>query len=250
MAGHSRWANIKHKKGAADARRSKVWTKLIREVMVAAKLGGGDPNDNPRLRLAIDKAKAQQISRDTIERGIKKGTGELAGESYEEATYEGYGPGGVALMVECLTSNKVRTVAEVRHAFSKAGGHMGESGSVAWGFAKKGTITIDAVTLSEEKLFELAIEAGAEDIQKEGDVFTVLTAFADFASVKDKLEKSGFPIKDASFALLPKTTVRVESAEDARKILHLIETLEDDDDVQNVWANFDMDENLMQKLGA
>lgn len=249
MAGHSRWANIKHKKGAADARRSRVWTKLIREIMVAARLGGGHAADNPRLRLGIDKAKAQQVPRDTIERAIKKGTGELEGESYEEITYEGYGPCGVAVMVECLTSNKVRTVAEVRHAFSKSGGNMGESGSVAWGFEKKGLITIDAEKITEEALFDQAIEAGAEDIQKEGDAFIITTSFADFTSVKDKLEKIPLPIREANLALIPKTTVKVENEDDVHKILTLMEVLEEDDDVQNVWANFDMDEKLLEKIG-
>lgn len=248
MAGHSRWANIKHKKGAADARRSKVWTKLVREITVAARLGGGDPGANPRLRLAMDKARLQQVPRDTIDRGIKKGTGELEGETYEEITYEGYGPCGVAVIVECMTSNKVRTVAEVRHAFSKSGGAMGESGSVAWGFDRKGTITVDASTTSEEALFEKAIDAGAEDIRNDGDVFTVLTTFEDFAGVSEKLAKSGVTIKESGFAFIPKNTVRIENEDDARKIITLIETLEDDDDVQNVWPNFDIDDELLQKL--
>lgn len=253
MSGHSKWSTIKRKKGTADAKRSKIFTKLIKEITVAARIGGGDPGGNPRLRLAIDKARAQSLPRDTMERAIKKGTGELVGHHYEEVTYEGYGAAGVAVMVDCLTDNKIRTIADIRHIFTKNHGHTGESGSVSWGFERKGTIIVDAKTISEEALFEKAIEAGAEDLKRDGDElavhdFTILTAYEDFLHVKDGLEKAGVAIKESTIARVPKTTVKIDDSHAARQILDLMETLEDHDDVQSVWANFDIDEKILAEL--
>lgn len=248
MSGHSKWSTIKRHKGAVDAKRSKIFTKLIREITVAAKMGGSGVDGNPRLRLAVDKAKAQSMPKDSIERAIKKGAGELEGVNYEEITYEGYGPAGVAVLVDCMTDNKVRTVAEVRNAFSKLGGNMGEGGSVAWMFEKKGVLYVAAEGVSEESLFEKAIEAGAEDIRQEGDQFIITTAFTDFNSVKDKLEKQSVTSKESGFEMVPKNTTPIATAEDAQKILNLIEALEDNDDVQNVWANFDIADNVMELL--
>jgi YebC/PmpR family DNA-binding regulatory protein len=248
MAGHSKWANIKHRKGAADAKRAKVFSKFIKELTIAARMGGSDPDANPRLRLAIDRAKGQSMPKDNIERAIKKGAGELEGAAYEEISYEGYGQAGVALVVDCTTDNKNRTVAEIRHTFSRKGGNLGESGSVAWMFEKKGVITIEADTISEEELFEKAIEAGAEDLANEGDFFTITTSFEGFHGVNDALQKQELKIKDAEIQMVPKNTVKVEDAETAGKVLNLIEALEDNDDVQNVWANFDIDDAVMEKL--
>lgn len=248
MAGHSKWANIKHKKGAADAKRSKVFTKLIKEITVAARLGGPDQAANPRLRLAVDKAKAQSMQKDSIERAIKKGAGIDQSENYEEITYEGYAPGGVAILVDCLTDNKVRTVAEIRNIFSKKGGNLGEGGSVAWMFEKKGVIPIDAASTSEDALMEQALNAGAEDVRNEGEFFEVITAFGDFIAVKEALETSGLTLKEPEVMMLPKNTVPVANADDADKILKLIDALEDSDDVQNVWANFDIDDAVMAQL--
>lgn len=251
MSGHSKWSTIKRHKGAVDAKRSKIFTKLIREITVAAKLGGSGVDGNPRLRMAVDKAKAQSMPKDSIERAIKKGAGELEGVHYEEITYEGYGPAGVAILIDCMTDNKVRAVAEVRNTFSKHGGHMGESHSVAWMFERKGVLYVDAAGVSEDSLFEKAIEAGAEDIRKEGqtaqgDLFIVTTAFADFTSVKDQLEKQNVVIKESGLEMVPKNTTSIAKATDAQKVLGLIEALEDNDDVQNVWANFDIPEEMME----
>lgn len=248
MSGHSKWSTIKRHKGAVDAKRSKIFTKLIREITVAAKLGGSGIDGNPRLRLAVDKAKAQSMPKDSIERAIKKGAGELEGTHYEEITYEGYGPVGVAILVDCMTDNKVRAVAEVRNAFSKHGGHMGESHSVAWMFEKKGILYVAAAGVSEDSLFEKAIEAGAEDIRHDTDQFIVTTGFTDFMSVKDKLEKQGVMIKESGLEMVPKNMVSIATAQDAQKVLGLIEALEDNDDVQNVWANFDISEEMMGTL--
>jgi YebC/PmpR family DNA-binding regulatory protein len=250
MAGHSKWANIKHKKGAADAKRGRVFTKLIKEITVAARIGGSQVDGNPRLRLAVDKARAQSVPKDNIERAIKKGLGELGGVSIEEVAYEGYGPAGVALLVDGATDNKTRTVAEIRNIFAKKGGNMGETGSVSWMFEKKGVIRIDANSISEESLFEKALEVGADDIKREDDVFLVTTSFEDFHTVQAALAKLGLAIKEAGVEMLPKNTIRIESEEQAQKLFSLIEALEDNDDVQNVWANFDIDEAILEKLAG
>lgn len=250
MAGHSKWANIKHKKGAADAKRSKIFTKIIKELTVAARIGGGDASANPRLRLAIEKAKANSMPKDNLERAIKRGTGETEGVNYEEISYEGYGVGGVAVFVECLTDNKTRTVAEVRTIFSKNGGNLGESGSVAWMFERKGQIILGETSSSEEEIFEKAIEAGADDVSQEDGRFVIITSFEDFVSVKTHLEKNSFPIEKAEVIMKPKNTIKIESSDDAIRIFKLIDALEDNDDVQNVWSNFDIDEDIMNSLGS
>jgi YebC/PmpR family DNA-binding regulatory protein len=249
MSGHSKWSTIKRKKGAIDAKRSKMFTKYIKEITVAARMGGPDLGANPRLRLAVDTAKSQSMQRDTIERAIKKGAGLEQSENYEEITYEGYAPGGVAILVDCLTDNKVRTVSEVRSIFGKRGGNMGESGSVAWMFEKKGSIQVDATSTTEDALMEKALNAGADDIQRDGDVFEVVTSFVDFLTVKDALEKAGVAIKEAKVVMTPKMSVPVTTVEDADKVLKLIDALEDSDDVQNVWANFDIEESILDKIG-
>lgn len=244
MAGHSKWKQIKHYKAATDAKRGALFTKLIREITVAAKFGGGDPGANARLRTAIDAAKAKSMPKDNIERAIKKGTGELEGESYSELTYEGYGPGGVAIIVETLTDNPTRTVAEVRHKFSKLGGNLGATGSVAFLFDRKGQIYIDAAGLDEDKAMEIVLEAGAEDLVHEDEAYVVTTDPASFHAVRSALEEQKLKIEEAELAMVPKTTVRVEGA-DAQAVVKLVEALEDLDDVQKVWANFDVDESAL-----
>lgn len=249
MAGHSKWANIKHKKGAADAKRGKVFTKLIKEITVAARLGGGAIDGNARLRLAVDKARAQSVPKDTIDRAIKKGTGELGGDMIEEVTYEGYGPGGVAILIDCTTDNKTRTVAEIRMIFSKNGGNMGETGSVAWMFEKRGVLRVDATQVKEDELFETALDAGADDLKSEDDTLLVLTSFEDFHKVQENLTSKNIPIRSAEIEMLPKNTIAIEDEEQARTVLTLVELFEDNDDVQNVWANFDIDDALLERLG-
>jgi YebC/PmpR family DNA-binding regulatory protein len=244
MAGHSKWKQIKHYKAATDAKRGALFTKLIREITVAAKFGGGDPGANARLRTAIDAAKAKSMPKENIERAIKKGTGELEGESYSELTYEGYGPGGVAIIVETLTDNPTRTVAEVRHKFSKLGGNLGATNSVAWMFDRKGQIYVDATGLDEDKAMELALEAGAEDLVHEDEAYIVTTDPAQFHLVRSALEEKGLKIEEAELAMVPRNTVRVEGA-DAQAVVRLVEALEDLDDVQKVWANFDVDESAL-----
>ncbi len=244
MAGHSKWANIRHKKAAQDAKRGKIFTKLAREITVAAREGGGDPEKNPRLRAAIEKARKFNMPKENIERAIKRGTGEIAGESYEEVTYEGYGPGGVAIIVKCLTDNRNRTAAEVRHAFSKHGGNLGTSGCVSWMFERKGVISIPAENYDEDTVMMAAIEAGAEDVVREDNKFIVYTNPSDLESVKEGIISSGIEIEEAKLDLIPNTTTRVEG-ETALKVLKLLETLEDLDDVQEVYSNFDMPEEVM-----
>ncbi|MBU0504440.1 MAG: YebC/PmpR family DNA-binding transcriptional regulator [bacterium] len=248
MAGHSKWANIKHKKGAADAKRAKIFSKIIKEVTVAARLGGGDISANPRLRLAVDKAKSQSMPKDNIERAIKKGTGDLEGTRYDEISYEGYGPAGVALLVECMTDNKNRIVAEIRYSFTRKGGSMAETGAVSWMFEKKGVLRIDASTTTEDDLFDKALEAGADDITKEDDLFIVTTSLNDFHNVSDALRKTNISITEEGIEMIPKNTVKIEDLETAEKVLSLVDTLEDNDDVQNVWANFDIDDSLLEKI--
>ena len=246
MSGHSKWSTIKHKKGAADAKRAKVFTKLIKEVTVAAKTGGsGDIESNARLRKAVNDAKAQNMPNDTIDRAIKRGTGELEGVNYEEITYEGYGVGGVAMLVETMTDNRNRTVAELRHIFSKNGGNLGESGSVAWMFDKKGYIVVDKKLKSEDELFEIAIEAGAEDLQDEGEVYEIYTAPENFEAVHDAIKAAGIEPQAAEISLIPQNSIRLEGA-DAQQMLKLYEAIDDNEDVQKVYANFDIDESEME----
>ena len=246
MAGHSKWKQIKHYKAAADAKRGAIFTKLLREITVAAKAGGGDPDGNPRLRTAIDNAKAQSCPKENIERAIKKGTGELEGVDYTEVLYEAYGPGGVSLMIQALSDNPTRTVAEVRAKLSRGGGNLGTTNSVAFMFDRKGQITVPADGRDEDAVMEQVLEAGAEDFAREDDQFIVTTAPADLHAVSRALEAAGLVALEAALAWIPKSTVRVEGAA-AEQLLKLLEALEDLDDVQKVDANFDMD---MSELSA
>ncbi len=249
MSGHSKWAGIKHKKAKVDAQRGRLFTRLIRELTVAARLGGGDPAGNPRLRDAIDKAKAANMPQDNITRAIKKGTGELAGVTYEDCVYEGYGPGGVAVLLEAVTDNRNRTTAEVRKIFSRLGGNLGEVGCVGWMFDKKGLIQVPAKGVDEEQLLAVALEAGAEDVRSEEQTFEVVTAPKDFGAVKTALEQAAFPIEQAEVTMVPQSTIRVEGKM-AEQVLRLMDGLEEHDDVQHVYANFDIPEEIMAALSA
>ncbi len=250
MAGHSKWANIKHKKMAQDAKRGKIFTKLIKEIIVAAKMGGGDPENNPRLRAAIALAKEHNMPKDNIERAIKKGTGEIESESYEEVTYEGYGPGGVAILVEVLTDNKNRTASEIRYIFSKHGGSLGEAGCVSWIFERKGIIQIEKQGVDFEKLFDDALSAGADDIDDSDEkIYEIITPPSEFENVRKALEEAGYKIVHAKLTMIPKNTVKVDE-ENANKLINLMNKLEDNDDVQNVYSNFEMDDSLLEKLSA
>ena len=246
MAGHSKWANIKHRKGAQDAKRGKVFTKLGKEIAVAAKIGGGDPATNPRLRLVMDKARQNNMPKDNVERAIKKGTGGLEGVTYEEGTFEGYGPGGVAVIVEFLTDNRTRTVADVRHIFSKHGGSLGVSGSVAFLFDRKGVITFPEGT-ALESVFEIALEAGAEDVTDEDGVVEVTTAPGDFEEVQAALTAKGLALESAEITMVPQTRSAVEG-KTAESLMKMIDKLEDNDDVQNVYANYDISDEEMDQL--
>ena len=248
MSGHSKWSTIKRKKGATDAKRGRIFTRLIKEITVAARMGGGDPEGNPRLRSAIGTAKAENMPKNNIERAIKKGTGELEGAVYEEITYEGYGPGGVAVMVECMTDNKNRSVADIRHAFSKSGGNLGESGCVAWMFDKKGSILIDKSAIDEEELMDKALESGAEDVLEEENVFQVITTPDDFEAVREALQTEGLEFVEAEVSLIPQNTVDITEEKPAKQLLRLLESLEDHDDVQSVSANFDIPDEIMDAL--
>ncbi|HZH30761.1 MAG TPA: YebC/PmpR family DNA-binding transcriptional regulator [Pyrinomonadaceae bacterium] len=245
MSGHSKWHTIKHKKGALDAKRGKLFTKLIKELTVAARTGGGDPEANARLRKAVSDAKAGNMPNDTIARAIRRGTGEEEGVNYDEITYEGIGPGGVAIIVDAMTDNRNRTVAEIRHAFSKYGGNMGVSGSQSWNFEKKGYIVIEKAAKSEDELFEIVTEAGAEDLRDDEDNFEIITAPENFEAVHEAVKKAGIEPQVAEVEMLPKSYVKLEGA-DARQMLKLMEILEDHDDVQKVSANFDIDEAEME----
>jgi YebC/PmpR family DNA-binding regulatory protein len=248
MAGHSKWANIQHRKGAQDARRGKLFTKLIREITVSSRASGGDPQNNPRLRAAIDKALTANMSKDTIERAIKKGIGAGDGDQYEEIRYEGYGPGGIAVMVDCLSDNRVRTVAEVRHAFSKAGGNLGTDGSVAYLFAKTGIISL-ASGQDEDAVMEVALDAGADDVITHGDgSIEVLTSPESFDGVRASLATAGLPMDSAEVTMRASTTVALQLS-DAEKMVKLLERLEDLDDVQNVYSNADISEEILEQLG-
>ncbi len=248
MAGHSKWANIQHRKGAQDARRGKLFTKLIREITVSARAGGGDPANNPRLRAAMDKALTANMSKDTIERAIKKGAGALDGDNYDEIRYEGYGPGGIAVMVDCLTDNRVRTVAEVRHAFSKAGGNLGTDGSVGYLFTKTGIVLLPA-GVDENQVMDIALEAGAEDVltQEDGSI-EVLVDPEGLAGARQALEAAGLALDAAEVTMRASTTVAL-GVDDAEKMIRLIERLEDLDDVQSVYSNADISEEILAKLG-
>ncbi|HHL45194.1 MAG TPA: YebC/PmpR family DNA-binding transcriptional regulator [Gammaproteobacteria bacterium] len=249
MAGHSKWANIQHRKGAQDAKRGKLFTKLIREITVAARLGGPDPAANPRLRAAVDKALGSNMTKDTIERAIKRGSGAQDGDNFEEVRYEGYGPNGVAVMVDCLTDNRNRTVAEVRHAFNKAGGNLGTDGSVAYLFSKAGVIGF-AAGCDEEQLMDAALDAGAEDVITGDDgSIEVLTTAEDFNEVKQALEAMSLVPEYAEVTMRPSTTVALE-LEDAQKVLRLVDALEDLDDVQNVYSNADIPADILEKMAS
>jgi YebC/PmpR family DNA-binding regulatory protein len=248
MSGHSKWATIRHKKGAADAKRGKIFTRLIKELMVAARMGGGNPDGNPRLRAAVLAAKAENMPKENIDRAIKKGTGELEGVNYEEMMYEGYGPGGVAVLVDILTDNRNRAASEIRHIFSRNGGNLGEAGCVAWMFNKKGTIVLDKSVMPEEELMELALEAGAEDVKDQEDQFEVISSPEDFASVKTAFDEKGIKYELAEITMSPQTTVPIEDAKSAQQLLRLMDTLEDHDDVQHVYANFDIPDKILESL--
>ena len=245
MAGHSKWAGIKHKKAVVDAQRGKVFSKIIRELTAAARLGGGSPDANPRLRLALQKAREANLPKDTIEKAIKRGTGDLPGVSYEEMVMEGYGPGGVAVLVEALTDNKNRTSAELRSLFTRHDGSLAGAGSVSWLFQKKGVITLQAKDVNEERLMEIVLEAGAEDLKVEGDHAVVTTAPPTFEAVKHALQQGSVPWESAELAMIPSTTVRVEDAAQVKALLALLDSLEDHEDTQHVYANFDIPDALL-----
>jgi YebC/PmpR family DNA-binding regulatory protein len=247
MSGHSKWSSIKHKKGAADAKRGKVFTKLIKEITVAARMGGGDPNANPRLRTAIQAAKDENMPKDNLERAIKKGTGELEGQNYEEITYEGYGPGGAAVLIESLTDNKNRAVAEIRHIFSKNSGNLGENGCVGWMFEKKGYIATEKEAVDEDALMETAIEAGAEDVREDGPNFEIITETGDFDQVKEAIVNASIPYIVAEITMLPQSTTSLEGRE-AEKMVKLMEMLDDCDDVQKVYTNADIPEEIVDSV--
>jgi YebC/PmpR family DNA-binding regulatory protein len=244
MSGHSKWANIKHRKGAADARRGKVFTKLIKEITVAARMGGGDINANPRLRRAVDTAKTENMPKDNMDRAIKKGTGELEGVSYEESTYEGYGPGGAAVFVESLSDNKNRAVSEIRHCFSKCGGNLGAGGCVAWMFDTKGYLVVEKSAAEEDRLMEVALEAGAEDVREDGSNFEVITAPEDFETVKEAIDTAGIPYIDAEVTMLPQNTTSLEGKE-AQQMIRLMDMLDNCDDVQKVYTNADIPDDMV-----
>jgi YebC/PmpR family DNA-binding regulatory protein len=249
MSGHSKWSSIKHKKAARDAKRGKVFTKLIKEITIAARLGGGDLNANPRLRTAVAAGKAQSMPNDNIDRAIKKGTGEVGGGQLEQITYEGYGPGGVALILDVFTDNRNRTVSELRFILSRHGGNLGESGCVAWMFKKRGVIMVENGAADEDRLLELALEAGADDVVADADGFQVLITPDRFSAVRDALEKAQIPIASAEVTMNPENLVKV-TGHQAEQVLKLMEDLEDHDDVQSVSANFDIDEKVMAQFAA
>ena len=247
MSGHNKWSSIKHKKGAVDAKRGKLFSKLIKELTVAARVAGGDPEGNPRLRTAIATAKAANMPKDNIDRAIKKGTGELEGVPYEEHRYEGYGPGGAAILVEVLTDNKNRATADVRHILSKNSGNLGENGCVAWMFSKKGLITFDQGSVDEDEIMETALEAGAEDVETVGEELEVITAPEDFEAVKEAFDEKETKYINAEIAMISQTSLDLDD-KTAPKMLKLMEALEDLEDVQKVWSNFDIPDEVMERL--
>jgi YebC/PmpR family DNA-binding regulatory protein len=249
MSGHSKWATIRHKKAAVDAKRGKSFTKLIKELTVAARMGGGDPEGNPRLRAAMLAARAENMPRDNIDRAIKKGTGELEGVAYEEIAYEGYGPGGVAVLVEVMTDNRNRAASEVRHAFSRNGGNLGEAGCVSWMFNKQGLIVFNKDKYTEDEIMETALEAGADDVRAEEEQFEVVTSLAGFETVKSAFEKGGKSWELAEVSMVPQTTVAIEDEKLAQQLLRLMDILEELDDVQNAYANFDIPDEILNALG-
>ncbi len=249
MSGHSKWATIKHKKGAADKARGKLFAKLIRQVEVAAREGGGDPDANPTLRTMFQKAREASVPMDTIERAIKRGTGELEGVRYEQVTYEGYAPSGVAVIVECLTDNRNRTGADIRSTFSKNGGSMAEPGAVSWQFERKGVILVPK-SVTEDDLMLVALEAGAEDISDTGNEWQVTTPPSDLPAVRTALDEASIPVESAEVTLLASTSIALETESEAKKVLHLVDLLEDHDDVQNVYANFDIPDSVLEMVEA
>ena len=249
MSGHSKWANIKHRKAAVDAKRGKAFTKLIRELTVAAKHGGGDPEANPRLRTAIAAAKNQNMANDTIDRAIKRGTGDMGGEEYHELSYEGYGPGGSAVLVKTLTDNRNRTVSDIRRIFTKFGGSLGESGCVSWMFHMKGRIAFEKSKVDEDKIFEIALDAGADDVTTEESELVVITPPEAFEAVKSAIQGAGLAYENAEITMIPQNSIKIEGRE-AEHMIRLMEALEDNDDVQNVYANFDVSEDLMLSLAS
>jgi len=247
MAGHSKWAQIKHKKAKADKERGKIFSKLTREIVVAARVGGGNPEFNPKLRLAIEKAKEHNMPQENIERAIKRGTGELEGVSYERVVYEGYGPGGVAILVVALTDNKNRTTNEIRHIFSKHGGSLAGVGNVAWQFEEKGVLYVEKEETDEDKVLEAALEAAAEDVRIQSDTYEIIVAPKDFEKLKKEFEKRGIPYTNAEITLIPQSSIKLDKGS-AERLLRLIEALEEQDDVQNVYSNFDIPEEILQSF--
>ena len=255
MSGHSKWATIKHKKGAADKARGKLFAKLIRQVEVAAREGGGDPDSNPTLRTMFQKARESSVPLDTIERAIKRGTGELEGVRYEQVSYEGYAPSGVAVIVECLTDNRNRTGSDIRSTFSKNGGSMAEPGAVSWQFERKGVILVpktatDGKSVTEDDLMLVALDAGADDIADSGEHWQVTTPPSEMPAVRSAIDEAGLPVESAEVTMLPSTTVALEKEAEAKKVLHLVDLLEEHDDVQNVYANFDIPDSILELVEA
>lgn len=246
MSGHNKWSSIKHKKGATDAKRGKIFTRIVKEIILAAKSGGGDPDTNPRLRTAILAAKSANMPRENIERAIKRGTGEIEGASYEEITYEGYGHNGVGIVVDVMTDNKNRTVADLRHAFSKYGGNLAESGAVSWNFEQKGYFNVPVAGLEEDEFMMQALDAGADDVEKGEEYFDIYTSPTDFHTVLGNMEKAGFPVLNAELTRVPKNTVNADDV--AHKLMKLIDVIEDLDDVQKVYANFEFSDEVMAEL--
>ena len=249
MSGHSKWATIKHKKGALDAKRGKIFTRLIKEITMAAKSGGGDAEGNPRLRTAVAAAKAENMPADNIKRAIQRGTGELPGATYEEITFEGYGPGGVALLVEVTTDNRNRTVSEIRHAFTKGGGNMGEAGSVAWMFHKKGSIIVPKAKAKEDDLMNIVLEHGGEDLHDDGDNWEITTSPGDYEKVLEAVKKAGVEVVHSEVGMVPQNYIKLEGAV-ANQMIRLLEAIEDQDDVQNVYSNFDVDQKQLEEVAG
>ena len=249
MSGHSKWSTIKHKKAATDAKRGKLFSKLVKEITVAAKDGGGDPESNPRLRAAVNAARGANMPGDNVDKAIKKGTGELPGVTYEQSTYEGYGPGGVAIMLDVLTDNRNRTVAEIRHIMDKKGGHLGEGGCVAWMFTRRGLIIVPIESIEEDDLLEIALDGGAEDVVAENENYEVYTEPHELMAVRDVLDAKGVTVTTSELIMQPKSTVKLEG-KNAGRTLSLMETLEDHDDVQSVFANFDIDDEVLAQFAA
>jgi YebC/PmpR family DNA-binding regulatory protein len=249
MSGHSKWATIKHKKGALDAKRGKIFTRLIKEITMAAKSGGGDPEGNPRLRGAIAAAKAENMPQDNIKRAVQRGTGELPGATYEEITFEGYGPGGVALIAEVTTDNRNRTVSEIRHVFGKNGGNLGEAGSVSWMFSKKGQIVVPKAAAKEDDLMNIVLENGGDDLNDDGDNWEIITAPAAFEPVLEAIKKANIEVVHSEIGMVPQNYIKLEGAS-ANQMIRLLEALEDQDDVQNVYSNFDVDQKQLEEVAG